>query len=106
GFLREILGWLPFGVEGAQQLRAVVESLMFAGLVLCLSTFLELRKRIPSLGMTLNVIAASGAGLAAYGWYEPAIAAGLARIGFGFFTLFGFLFMLVMWRQGVPRARA
>ena len=107
GYLREILSWLPFGgAEAALKLRAVIESLMFAGLVLCLSTFLELRKRTPALANGLAVLAASAAGLAAYGWYQPEIASGLARLGFGFVAVAGFVLIFAQWRKGAPRARA
>src|SRR5687767_9704160 len=72
GYLPDIQKWFSLGPQGGQRLRAVVESMMLAGVILCLSTFLELRKRIPLLGTILMVFAALAAGLAAYGWYEPA----------------------------------
>ncbi|HKQ95554.1 MAG TPA: PAS domain-containing protein, partial [Aestuariivirgaceae bacterium] len=106
GYLRTLMAWLPFGADGAQKLRAIVESLMFAGLVLCLLTFLELKKRLPVLATILLVVAASAAGLAAYGWYRPEIATGLARLGFGAGALGGFLLTVMLWRRGVPWARA
>ena len=106
GYLRALLSWLPLGADGSQKLRAIVESLMFAGLVLCLLTFLELRKRLPVLATLLAVLAASAAGLAAYGWYQPEIATGLARLGFGAVAVGGFFLTFTLWRRGLSWARA
>lgn len=106
GYLPDIQKWFSLGPQGGQRLRAVVESMMLAGVILCLSTFLELRKRIPVLGTILMVFAALAAGLAAYGWYEPAIATGIVRIAFGFFVLFGYVLIFTLWREGGVRARA
>jgi diguanylate cyclase (GGDEF)-like protein/PAS domain S-box-containing protein len=79
---------------------------MLAGIILCLSTFLELRKKLPWLGAGLMICAALAVGLAAYGWYEPAVVSGLARIAFGFVVLFGYVLIFTMWREGGARARA
>jgi diguanylate cyclase (GGDEF)-like protein/PAS domain S-box-containing protein len=106
GYLPDIQKWLSLGPEGGQRLRAMVEAMMLAGVVMCLSTFLDLRKRMPVLGMVMMGCAALAAGLAAYGWYEPAYAAGIARIAFGFFVLFGYVLIFTLWREGGVRARA
>jgi diguanylate cyclase (GGDEF)-like protein/PAS domain S-box-containing protein len=106
GYLPDIQKWLSLGPEGGQRIRAIVESLMLAGIVLCLSTFLELRKKLPWLGAGLMSCAALAIGLAAYGWYEPAIVSGLARIAFGATVLFGYVLIFTMWREGGARARA
>jgi hypothetical protein len=79
GYLPDIQRWLGLGAGDGPKLRASVESMMLAGVILCLSTFLELRKRMPVLGNALLGCAALAAGLAAYGWFEPAIATGIAR---------------------------
>lgn len=106
GYLPDMQKWLSLGPEGGQRIRAIVESLMLAGIILCLSTFLELRKKLPWLGAGLMVCAALAIGLAAYGWYEPAVVSGLARIGFGSTVLFGYVLIFTMWREGGARARA
>jgi diguanylate cyclase (GGDEF)-like protein/PAS domain S-box-containing protein len=106
GYLPDIQRWLSFGPESGQRLRAIVESMMLAGVILCLSTFLDLRKRIPILGSILMVSAAFAAGLAAYGWYQPAIATGIARLAFGFVVLFGYVLIFTLWRERIVRARA
>ncbi|MGH6873399.1 MAG: 7TM diverse intracellular signaling domain-containing protein, partial [Aestuariivirgaceae bacterium] len=106
GYLPDIQKWLSLGPEGDQRLRAIIESLMLAGIILCLSTFLELRKKIPWLGAVLMICAALAAGLAAYGWYDPAVVSGIARIAFGFAVLFGYVLIFTMWREGGARARA
>ena len=106
GYLPDMQKWLPLGPEGGQRIRAIVESLMLAGIILCLSTFLELRKKVPWLGTALMVCAALAIGLAAYGWYQPAVVSGLARIAFGSTVLFGYVLIFTMWREGGARARA
>jgi diguanylate cyclase (GGDEF)-like protein/PAS domain S-box-containing protein len=106
GYLPNLQKWLGLGPEGGQRMRAMVESMMLAGVILCLSTFLELRKRMPVLGVALMVCSALAAGLAAYGWYEPSVASGLARLAFGFFVLFGYVLIFTLWREGGIRARA
>ena len=106
GYLPDMQKWLSLGPEGGQRIRAIVESLMLAGIILCLSTFLELRKKLPWLGAGLMICAALAVGLAAYGWYEPAVVSGLARIAFGFVVLFGYVLIFTMWREGGARARA
>jgi diguanylate cyclase (GGDEF)-like protein/PAS domain S-box-containing protein len=106
GYLPDIQRWLGLGVDDGPKLRASVESMLLAGVILCLSTFLELRKRMPLLGNVLLGCAALAAGLAAYGWFEPAIATGIARLAFGFFILFGYVLIFTLWREGGLRARA
>jgi diguanylate cyclase (GGDEF)-like protein/PAS domain S-box-containing protein len=106
GYLPDFLKWLSLGPDAGPKLRAVVESLMLAGVILCLSTFLELKKRKPLLGLALLLCAALAVGLAAYGWYAPAVATGTARIAFGFFVLFGYVLIFTLWREGAMRARA
>ena len=80
GYLPDIQKWFSLGLEGGQRLRAMVEAMMLAGVVMCLSTFLDLRKRMPVLGMVMMGCAALAAGLAAYGWYEPAYATGAKAV--------------------------
>jgi diguanylate cyclase (GGDEF)-like protein/PAS domain S-box-containing protein len=106
GYLPDIQKWLGLGADGGQRLRAIVESLMLAGVILCLTTFLELRKRLPVLGIGLLVCAAAAGGLAVYGWFEPAMVSGIARLAFGFFVLFGYVLIFTLWREGGMRARA
>ncbi|HEY7764053.1 MAG TPA: EAL domain-containing protein, partial [Aestuariivirgaceae bacterium] len=106
GYLPDIQRWLGLGADDGPKVRASVESLMLAGIILCLSTFLELRKRMPVLDNVLLGFAISAAALAAYGWVEPAIVTGIARLAFGFFVLFGYVLIFTLWREGGIRARA
>ena len=106
GYLPDIQRWLGLGPDGGQRLRAIVESLMLAGVILCLTTFLELKKRLPLLGMGLLACAGLAGALAVYGWFEPGIASGTARLAFGFFVLFGYVLIFTLWREGGLRARA
>jgi diguanylate cyclase (GGDEF)-like protein/PAS domain S-box-containing protein len=106
GYLPDIQRWLGLGADGGQRLRAIVESLMLAGVILCLTTFLELKKRLPLLGIGLLGCASLAGALAVYGWFEPAIASAIARLAFGFFVLLGYVLIFTFWREGGMRARA
>jgi diguanylate cyclase (GGDEF)-like protein/PAS domain S-box-containing protein len=106
GYLPDIQRWLGLGADGGQRLRAIVESLMLSGVILCLATFLELRKRMSIVGAGLLACAALAGALAVYGWFEPATASGIARLAFGFFVLFGYVLIFTLWREGGMRARA
>src|SRR5205823_9578128 len=86
--------------------RAIVEGLMLTGLILCLVSFVDLRKRWPAGGNMLLALAASSLALPVYGWLEPRYAVGLERIGFALVAAVGFAIVLALWRQRVPRAQA
>ena len=48
----------------------------------------------------------SAGGLAVFGLFQPAAAAGIARLLFGLVALFGYVLIFVLWREGGARARA
>ena len=53
GYLSAFNALLPPGLQLGQEARSLVESLMLTGLLLCLITFLELRRHMPVLGNVL-----------------------------------------------------
>ncbi len=106
GYLPLIAGWLPLGSEGGQQIRAFVESLMLAGLLSCLVSLLELRRRMPPLGNGLAVLAGLAGLLAVFGFYQPAAVSGTARLLFGLVAVLGYALIFMLWREGGTRARA
>ena len=64
---------------------------MLTGLILCLVAFADLRKRRPVAGNLLLLAAALPLALPVYGWFEPARAIGIARIGFALAAVGGLL---------------
>lgn len=106
GYLPLINDALPKPYELGPEIRAVIEGLMLVGLILCLVSFADLRKRRPVAGNILLLAAGLLVALPVYGWFEPARAAGIARICFAAVVAFGFPVIIMMWREGVARARA
>lgn len=106
GYLPQINDALPKSYELGPEIRAVVEGLMLVGLILCLVSFADLRKRRPIAANILLLAAGLLLALPVYGWFEPAPATGIARICFAIVAVLGFFVIFVMWREGAARARA
>jgi diguanylate cyclase (GGDEF)-like protein/PAS domain S-box-containing protein len=106
GYLPQINDALPEGYEFGPEIRAVVEGLMLVGLILCLVSFADLRKRRPIAANILLLAAGLLLALPVYGWFEPAPATGVARICFAIVAALGLFVIFVMWREGAARARA
>ncbi len=101
------LGYLlPRLAATSEQLRALVEALMLAGLTGLLATLFDARRAIPSVGPTAIGVAGAEIGLAIYGWFEPAVASGIARMGFAAVALAGGILLGRLAWQDMPRARA
>ena len=105
GYLPQINDVLPKSFELGPEIRAVVEGLMVVGLILCLTSFADLRKRRPVVGNILLLAAGLFLALPVYGWFEPARASGIARIAFAAVAILGCVFIFSMWREGAARAR-
>lgn len=105
GYLPQINDALPKAYEMGSEIRAVIEGLMLVGLILCLASFADLRKRRPVAGNVLLLAAALLLALPVYGWFEPARASGIARVCFAAVAAFGLFIIFVMWREGAARAR-
>ncbi len=105
GYLPQINDVMPNGYVLGPEVRAVIESLMLIGLILCLVSFADLRKRQPIAANILLLAAGLLLALPVYGWFEPARASGIARICFSVVVLLGLFVIFVMWREGAARAR-
>lgn len=105
-YLPQINDALPKAYEMGSEIRAVIEGLMLVGLILCLASFADLRKRRPVAGNVLLLAAGLLLALPVYGWFEPARASGIARLCFAAVAAFGLFIIFVMWREGAARARA
>ena len=106
GYLPVLRKALPQAASSGVFLTAASESLMLTGLVACLITFPELRKRLAVVGNLMLGFAGLSLALPVYGWFEPLRAMGLARIGFAAMVVLGFALMLLLWRRGFSRAQA
>lgn len=106
GYLPQINDALPKAYVLGSEIRAVIEGLMLVGLILCLASFADLRKRRPVAGNVLLLAAGLLLALPVYGWFEPARASGIARLCFAAVAAFGLFIIFVMWREGAARARA
>lgn len=106
GYLPQINDALPKFYQLGSEIRAVVEGLMLIGLILCLTSFADLRKRRPVAGNILLLAAGLLLALPVYGWFEPARASGIARLCFAAVAAFGLFIIAIMWREGAARARA
>jgi diguanylate cyclase (GGDEF)-like protein/PAS domain S-box-containing protein len=105
GYLPQINDLLPKEFELGPEIRAIVEGLMVVGLILCLISFADLRKRRPVIGNILLLAAGLLLALPVYGWFEPARASGIARICFVAVALLGCVFIFALWRERAARAR-
>lgn len=91
---------------GRAGLRAVVESLMLAGVAATFLTYLELRhKSLVAYGVLLSVLLASLALLGA-AFYVPIQAQGVARLAFAATAVFGTLVTIYYWSQGSARSQS
>lgn len=106
GYLPYFNAMLPVGVTAGQEVRAIVESTMVTGLILCLVTFVDLRKRWPAAGNSFLMVAGLTLALPVYGWFEPASGSGIARILFAITAAAGLFVIVLLWREGVARAQA
>ena len=106
GYLAQINDALPKSYELGPEVRAVIEGLMLIGLILCLVSFADLRKRRPIAANILLLAAGLLLALPVYGWFEPARASGIARICFTIVAALGLFVIFIMWREGAARARA
>ncbi len=106
GYLPALLAWQSALAGNEQKVRAVIEGLMLTGVIAALVSFVELRQRMPLVGMVLTLSGAAAAALALYGWFEPRLVTGLARTGFAAVVAAGLGLIVVLWRRGDVRAQA
>lgn len=106
GYLPIINAALPEQLKLDGKAGVVVEGLMLTGMILCIVTFLELRRRRPAVAQGLIAAAILSLALPVYGWFEPAKAIAIIRVAFAIFAIGGFILVISLWRQGVTRAQA
>jgi len=111
GFMVLEAGHMPLLLEALQiplltlaRTRAVVEGSMAAFLLLLLVTIAELRRIMPVTGNILAVAGGLALALPIYGFAEPLIAAGIARIVFAATAAGGFALIFQLWRTGEAKA--
>src|SRR6185295_273810 len=69
GYLPAFNAMLPEGSRIGDEGRAVVEGLMLTSLILCLVSFVDLRKRWPVAGNVLLLVGALSLAIPLYGWF-------------------------------------
>ncbi|MGF7159717.1 diguanylate cyclase (GGDEF)-like protein/PAS domain S-box-containing protein [Rhodoligotrophos appendicifer] len=112
-FIASEFGYLPLaasilpemaGVE--PRVRSLIECLMATGAIACLLTFLDLRRRAPSVGYPLLGVLGASVVLTFSAWFFPAVSMGLARLLLLTTAVAGFVIILLFWRRGMVRAQA
>ena len=79
--------------------RAVIETLLTIGLLLCFSSLADLRHSMPVVRNALLIVAALGLALAIYGLVEPLMVSGIARMAFAGISFGGFFILLYFRRE-------
>ena len=74
--------------------RAVIETMLSVGLLLCLTSLADLRHTMPLVRNVFLIFASFGLALAVYGFVDPIIVAGIARMAFAAIALVGFFLLL------------
>ena len=87
-----------------QVMRAAVEGVMAAFLLLLLAVISEVDRLSRTAGMLLLALGALAFGLPIYGFADPLLAASLARGLFAATAVLGFLLITVLWRMGEVKA--
>ena len=111
GFMILEAGHLPLIIEALripaldlQNSRAIIEGTMAAFLLLLLVTLADLHRIMPVTGNVLAVLGGLMLALPIYGFAEPLVAAGIARVLFAAVAVAGFLLILWLWRRGEAKA--
>jgi diguanylate cyclase (GGDEF)-like protein/PAS domain S-box-containing protein len=104
GHLQDLLTWLAVPGFSMQVLRAVVEGLMAAFLLLLLGVLSELERVSRVSGMLLITLGGLAFALPIYGFADPMTASLLARGLFAATALLGIFLIVAMWRKGEIKA--
>jgi diguanylate cyclase (GGDEF)-like protein/PAS domain S-box-containing protein len=73
--------------------RAVIESVMSVGLLLCLTALADLRRTVPVLRNIFVGLALVGAALPVYAFVDPLLVSAIARIAFAIIVILGFIIL-------------
>ncbi|MEM8687115.1 MAG: EAL domain-containing protein, partial [Pseudomonadota bacterium] len=103
GFLEQFFPQIPALGDKA---KATTEALMTVGLLGCLLTFVELRKRMMVLAVLVIAAMLAGFGLAAWAWFRPEVVSGISRMGFGASAFLACLTAMLLASRGAVRAKA
>ena len=85
--------------------RAVIESLMAVGLLLCLTALADLRRTVPLLRNIFVGLAIAGAALPVYAFVDPLLVSAIARVAFAIIAIIGFVILFRL-RQFRPAESA
>src|SRR6185503_7758230 len=96
--------FLGFEISPAEA-RAVIESLMAVGLLLCLTALGDLRRTVPLLRNIFVSLAVMGTALPVYAFLDPLLVSAIARIAFAIIATIGFLILFRL-RQDRPAESA
>jgi diguanylate cyclase (GGDEF)-like protein/PAS domain S-box-containing protein len=106
GYLDGAAQFFPAVPDLSVRVRAIAEALMGAGLVACLITFVELRKRLPLVWPGVAILLILAFTIAAWAWFDPLRAAGCARITFVFASVTSLICAATLIHSKVIRAKA
>jgi diguanylate cyclase (GGDEF)-like protein/PAS domain S-box-containing protein len=104
GYLSEPVWFLGFFRVMPAETRAVIESVMTLGLLLCLGTTPEFRRYVPKLWHAAGLIAAIGLVLPAYALIDPHTVSMIARIGFAAVAIAALVFLYLLRRRHLTRS--
>lgn len=103
GHIPRLLGMLGIPGLGLAEARALIEGLMAVFLILCLVNLAELRRIMPVTGNLVLLLGGAALAIPLYGFSEPLLAAGLARLLFAATAAAGFAIIFMLWRRGEAR---
>lgn len=106
GFVRPLEDLFPNIAGLAGKAKASTEALMTVGLLGCILTFVELRKRMVLAAVLVIAAMIAGLGLAGWAWFRPEIVSGVARMGFGASAFAACVIAMTLASQGAVRAKA
>ena len=104
GHLTPLISYLSLPVLNMQVLRAVIEGLMTAFLILLLAQFSDVQRLSRATGTLLTLAAGLAFAIPLYGFVDPLLATAVARAAFAAAAALGFLLMLVLWWKGEVQA--
>ncbi|MEG9883911.1 MAG: EAL domain-containing protein [Hyphomicrobiales bacterium] len=102
----QLTGFADAALETQGRWEAIAEGLLTAGALACLYSFANPARRMRRAGQATIGLFAAALLLSAYGWFNPAVASGIARLLMVATTMGGSVVILILHRRGVLRAQA
>lgn len=106
GYTRFLEGLFPQIAGLSDKAKASAEALMAVGLLGCILTFVELRKRMVLMAVLVICAMVAGLGLSVWAWFRPEIVSGVARMSFGASAFLACLIAMLLASRGAVRAKA